>query len=74
MTTPSDNPVMHDLELEVDAELSLAESSSPEDGVPVAEWQFDPTEVEREEIGLRTLRDALEALESEPRHNPAGRS
>jgi hypothetical protein len=56
-----------ELELEVEAELRLAESSRPEEvvGPPSAEWPFDPMDVEREEIGLRNLIGAIEAMEGE---------
>jgi hypothetical protein len=53
------------LEVEVEAELTLAESS--ESGEPLgtssAECLFDPTDVEREEVGLRSLLGAVEAVE-----------
>jgi hypothetical protein len=63
---------LHDLEVEVDAELGMARSSRAEamlDESP-AEWPFDPTDVEREEVGLRNLRGALETMERGSR--PAG--
>jgi hypothetical protein len=35
--------------------VTLAEASHPKEvaGLPVTEWLFEPTDVEREEIGLR---------------------
>ncbi|MBF8185271.1 hypothetical protein ITP53_05875 [Nonomuraea sp. K274] len=61
---------LYELKIEVEAEVTLAESSHPEEevGLPVTEWLFDPTDVEREEIGLRGLLDAVEVLEGE--HGP----
>jgi hypothetical protein len=59
-----DHPVLRELEITVRAELTLAETSQPEeeaDGVPAAEWP-DP-DAERYEITLRTLLGAVEALE-----------
>lgn len=74
MSTPTgDNEAaLHELETEVKAELAMAESSHPSEaaGLPVTEWMFDPTDVEREEVGLRSLLDAVETLEH-PRDAPA---
>ncbi|HZC27589.1 MAG TPA: CBS domain-containing protein [Actinopolymorphaceae bacterium] len=55
------------LEVEVEAELGMARSSHPEEvlGESPAEWLFDPTDVQREEIGLRSLLGAVEALEGD---------
>jgi hypothetical protein len=62
---PTDeSPFLHKLEVEVEAELELAESSeSQAPGASPAEWLFDPADVEREEVGLRNLLGAVEALE-----------
>lgn len=53
----------YDLEHAVQDELRLAEAgrSEEEPGMPIAEWQFDPTDVQRYEVGLHTLLDAVEA-------------
>jgi hypothetical protein len=53
-----------ELEVEVEAELTLIESSRPEEtaGRPVSEWLFDPSDAEREEIELRGLLGAVEEL------------
>ncbi|MFI0452054.1 class I SAM-dependent methyltransferase [Actinomadura sp. 6N118] len=70
MSTPTgDNEFLHELETEVEAELNLAEASHPEEttGLPPSQWLFDPMDVEREEIGLRDLLGAAEALEGKPR-------
>ncbi|MEZ0075480.1 hypothetical protein [Planotetraspora sp. GP83] len=66
MSAPSgENDFLYELELEVEAELTLAESSHPEEavGLSIIDWLFDPADVEREEIGLRGLLDAVEVLE-----------
>ncbi|MBE3013490.1 hypothetical protein IL992_30570 [Microbispora sp. NEAU-D428] len=65
MSAPSgDDDVLHELEVEVEAEVTLVESSHPEEavGLSVADWLADPADVEREEIGLRGLLDAIEVL------------
>ena len=65
MNIPSRGSVsMHALDVEVAAELVMAESSHPEEllSMPVTEWLFDPTDVERDEVGLRVLLGAVEAL------------
>ena len=70
MTAPSDdNEVLHELEIEVEAEVVQVELSRPEDaaGLPVTEWLFDPADAEREEIGLRGLLAAVEVLEDDLR-------
>jgi hypothetical protein len=33
---------------------------------PASEWLFDPTDAEREEVGLRNLLGAVEALDVGP--------
>ncbi|MEV7804472.1 hypothetical protein AB0O28_16145 [Microbispora sp. NPDC088329] len=70
MTAPgNDNEFLHELEIDIEAEVIRVESSHPEEGVglPVTDWLFDPTDVEREAIGLRGLLDAVEVLEDGPR-------
>jgi hypothetical protein len=66
MSTPTgDNAFLHKLELTVKAELTLAETSVPEeqaDGVPGGEWPPDP-DVQRYDVVLRALLGAVEALE-----------
>lgn len=59
---------LHELESEVTLELGLVRSSDAADvpGESSAEWLFDPSEVEREEVGLRNLEGALKALEAKP--------
>ena len=66
MSTPTgDNAFLHELEVTVKEELTLAETSEPEeqaDGVPGDEWPSDP-DVQRYDVGLRALLDAVKALE-----------
>jgi hypothetical protein len=66
MSAPTgDNDFLYELRAEVEVELVQAEVSRPEEVIdlPVTAWLFDPTDVEREEIGLRGLLDAVEVLE-----------
>ena len=60
----NENDFLHGLEVEIEAELSIAESSHPEEALtkPVTEWLYDPTETERYEVGLQGLLDAVEAV------------
>jgi len=60
----SDHEFLRDLEIEVEADLTMVESAPPEPG-PVAEWQFDPADVEREEAGFHNLLGAVHALEGD---------
>jgi hypothetical protein len=66
MSTPTgDNAFLYELELTVRTELTLAETSQPEeqaDGMPDDEWPPDP-DVERYDVGLRALLGAVEAVE-----------
>jgi len=60
-----DNAFLHELELTVSTELTVAETSDREveaDGVPLADWVPDP-DAERYEVRLRNLLGAVEALE-----------
>ncbi|HEY0816565.1 MAG TPA: hypothetical protein VGE11_25075 [Pseudonocardia sp.] len=74
MSNPTaDDAFLHDLEGTVRDELALADRSQPEDepfGAPIEQWLFDPADVEREEIGLRSLLGAVEALEG-TEHRPS---
>ncbi|MFI7703983.1 hypothetical protein [Nonomuraea sp. NPDC049480] len=62
-----ENDFLDGLKVEVEVELTVAEASRPEEmtDLPVTDWLFDPTDVEREEIGLRGLLDAVEVLEDD---------
>ena len=66
MSTPTgDNAFLPELELTVRAELTLAETSLPEeqaDGVLGDEWPLDP-DAQRYDVGLRALLGAVEAVE-----------
>jgi hypothetical protein len=58
---------LHELEVEVEAELRAVESSRQDEviGLPVAEWLFDPMDAQQEEVGLRSLLGAVEAMEDD---------
>lgn len=74
MSSPtSDNAFLQELELDVRAELTLAETSQQEQeaDAPIGEWLPD-TEAERYEVRLRTLLGAVEALEDGPGPGKAG--
>ena len=66
MSTPTgDNAFLHELELTVREDLTLAETSLPEEKAdvrPGAEWPPDP-DVHRYDVVLRALLGAAEALE-----------
>ena len=76
MSTPTDDSeFLHDLELDVRTELTLAETGQPQqaaDGAPAAEELPDP-DAERYEVSLRTLLGAVEAVadRSHPGDHPA---
>ena len=67
MSTPiGENAFLHELELNVSAELITAGTSQPEEEavrVSIDEWLFDPADAQRYEIGLHNLLGAVEALE-----------
>ena len=61
-----DNAFLHELELDIRAELTLAETGQPYEEavrVPIDEWLSDPADNQRYEFGLRSLLGAVEALE-----------
>ncbi len=66
MSTPvGDRAFLHELELNVLTELTLTQTRQPEEeaaGVPVDEQLLDP-DVQRYEVGLRSLLGAVEALQ-----------
>lgn len=71
-----DNAFLHELELNVRAELAQAETGQSEQeavGLPIDEWLLDPADAQRDEVGLRNLLGAVEALEdrSRPRRPPS---
>jgi hypothetical protein len=67
MTTPAgDGAFLRELEVTIRTDLADAETTVTEEeaiAVPVDQWQFDPEDAERYEIGLRSLFGAVEALE-----------
>lgn len=69
---PDDNLSLNQLEIEVEAELTIARSAHADQqfGSDPAEWAYDPTDVEREEVGLRSLLGAITALEADSRSTP----
>jgi hypothetical protein len=66
MSTPAggERAVLHELEVEVREELTMAEGQPlvDGDGVPTAEWMNDPY-AERYEVSVRTVLGAIEAVE-----------
>ncbi|WP_329476421.1 hypothetical protein OG555_32780 [Kribbella sp. NBC_01484] len=72
MSGSQDDPVLRGLEVEVDADLELIAASGVDeaDPGPPAGWQFDPEEVQEEEVELRSLRGAIEALETDHGREP----
>ena len=65
MSTPTgDNAFLYELELSIRTDLTLAETSLPEEqaDVPITEWQPD-TEEQRYEVSLCNLLGAVEAME-----------
>jgi hypothetical protein len=69
MSIPTgDNAFLHELELNVRTELTLAETKQEEEagGVPTVEWLLD-ADAQRYEIGLRALLGAIEAVEDDSR-------
>jgi hypothetical protein len=60
-----DNAFLHELELDVRAELTLIEASQPEEeaaGIPIDKWLSDPADDQRYEVDVRSLLDAVEVL------------
>lgn len=68
MTMPTDrNPFLQELKVEVEAELVVVDSSRPEEapGASPERCLFDPTDVTRQQAGLRSLLGALKEMESD---------
>jgi hypothetical protein len=67
MSTPTGgNAFLHELELNIRAELTQAETSQPAEeavSIPIDEWLSDPADAERYEVALRSLLGAVEALQ-----------
>jgi hypothetical protein len=70
MTTPAgDGAFLRELEVTIRTDLADAETTVTEEeaiAVPVDQWQFDPEDAQRYEIGLRDLLGAVEVLEEGP--------
>ncbi len=68
MTIPSgDNAFLHEIEVTVKEELTMAESSplgEESDGAPTLEWLLDP-DAQRYEVSLCILLGAVEAVEDD---------
>ncbi|MEV4808782.1 hypothetical protein [Micromonospora avicenniae] len=74
MSTPTGgNYSLHELESVVETELAMAASSHPAEvaDLPVTEWLLDPADAQRDEVGLRSLLGAVEALEGDAPHGAA---
>ncbi|WP_433003767.1 hypothetical protein [Kribbella sp. CA-294648] len=78
MSTPGDVPhpgsmhgpeMLHELHHEVEVDLAMIAASEPDHVLPVSEWLVDPAEVERDQVALRSLLGAVEALEGETPHS-----
>ena len=66
MSTPIDeNTFLHELELNVCTELTLAETGPTEEeavSLPIDTWLSDPEDAQRYEVGLQNLLGAVEAM------------
>ena len=69
-----DHDFQFELKTEIEVELTMAEESHPEEvfALPIEEWLFDPVDVEREEVELRSLLGAVDELDRNPRHDGQG--
>jgi hypothetical protein len=67
MTIPTgENDFLHNLEAEVEVEVTMAEAGHSDESIGgPADWLIDPAEAERDEVGLRSLLGAVEALEGD---------
>jgi hypothetical protein len=73
MSTPTgDNASLHAIELNIRAELALANGQAEEEAVdvPIGNWLVDPEEEQHYEVGLHSLLGAVEALEDGPGDSP----
>ena len=74
MSTPiGDSAFLRAVELNVRAELDLAETGQPEEAadVPIGQWLVDPEGEQHYEVGLRSLLGAVEALEGDSGPGPS---
>ena len=76
MTTPGgDDTSLHELELLVRTELTVAQSgpqAAESFALPIEEWRSDPADDQRYEASLRSLLGAVEALEDGSGPEPEG--
>ena len=68
-----ENDFLHELKVDVEAELVVVDSSRPEEalGVFPEKCLFDPTDIERQEVGLRSLLGAVAATEGDSQRDHA---
>ncbi|GAA2365239.1 hypothetical protein Cme02nite_31780 [Catellatospora methionotrophica] len=78
MNTPTgDGTFLHELQNEVEAELTMAENAPTEEeaaATPMDEWMIDPAYAQSEEVGLRNLLRAVQAVEDDAGPGERGRS
>jgi hypothetical protein len=65
MTMPGENDFLHNLESEVEVEMTMAQAGRPDDAAGPATWLVDPADADRDEVALHSLLGAVEALEHE---------
>jgi hypothetical protein len=62
--TTNEGEFLAGLEVEVESEIAIARASRPQElESSPDQWLYDPTDREREEVGLRNMLGAVEALE-----------
>jgi hypothetical protein len=64
--------ILENLERAVCVQLSRVEAARPQEEPllpPIQEWLFDPSDIEREEVGLRNLLDAVQAVATDRHHH-----
>ncbi|TCC56376.1 hypothetical protein E0H73_32305 [Kribbella pittospori] len=71
-----DDPVLDELEVEVEADLDLIVKSRGDDTdpEPPSQWLVDPEEVQLEETDLGSLLGAVETLKGDHRDHPGAAS
>jgi hypothetical protein len=57
-----ENAFLHNLEAEVQVEMTMAEVADPDESAGPTAWLVDPAEADRDEVALRSLLGAVEAL------------
>jgi hypothetical protein len=65
MTMGKDDPFLHGLDVEVEADLELNAAGTPPEDAPPSEWLLDPYEAQAETADLNSLHSAIEALETD---------